>query len=199
MTRRHQKKSVWGLVAMLAAVIAIIAFMIWWPTPTTETESAQAQTEEQRPTPEEATIVKEGEVAPDFEITMFDGSVVKLADLNGKVVLLNFWATWCPPCRAELARVEKDIIEKFKGQPFVFLPVSRGEKRETVAEFREKMGYTFPMGLDPDSLNYKKYAITYIPRNFLIGKDGKVVKASVGYDEAEFDELIKLIEQEIKK
>lgn len=199
MTRRHQKKSVWGLVAMLAAVIAIIAFMIWWPTPTTETESAQAQTEEQRPTPEEATIVKEGEVAPDFEITMFDGSVVKLADLKNKVVLLNFWATWCPPCRKELTRVEKDIIEKFKGQPFVFLPVSRGEKRETVAEFREKMGYTFPMGLDPDSLNYKKYAITYIPRNFLIGKDGKVVKASVGYDEAEFDELIKLIEQEIKK
>lgn len=199
MTRRHQKKSVWGLVAMLAAVIAIIAFMIWWPTPTTETESAQAQTEEQRPTPEEATIVKEGEVAPDFEITMFDGSVVKLADLKNKVVLLNFWATWCPPCRKELTRVEKDIIEKFKGQPFVFLPVSRGEKRETVAEFREKMGYTFPMGLDPDSLNYKKYAVTYIPRNFLIGKDGKVVKASVGYDEAEFDELIKLIEQEIKK
>ena len=199
MTRRHQKKSVWGLVAMLAAVIAIIAFMIWWPTPTTETESAPAKTEEQRPTPEEATIVKEGEVAPDFEITMFDGSVVKLADLKNKVVLLNFWATWCPPCRKELTRVEKDIIEKFKGQPFVFLPVSRGEKRETVAEFREKMGYTFPMGLDPDSLNYKKYAVTYIPRNFLIGKDGKVVKASVGYDEAEFDELIKLIEQEIKK
>ena len=199
MTRRHQKKSVWGLVAMLAAVIAIRAFMSWWPTPTTETESAQAQTEEQRPTPEEATIIKEGEVALDFEITMFDGSVVKLADLKNKVVLLNFWATWCPPCRKELTRVEKDIIEKFKGQPFVFLPVSRGEKRETVAEFREKMGYTFPMGLDPDSLNYKKYAVTYIPRNFLIGKDGKVVKASVGYDEAEFDELIKLIEQEIKK
>ena len=187
------------MVAMLAAVIAIIAFMIWWPTPTTETESAPAQTEEQRPTPEEATIIKEGEVAPDFEITMFDGSVVKLADLKNKVVLLNFWATWCPPCRKELTRVEKDIIEKFKGQPFVFLPVSRGEKRETVAEFREKMGYTFPMGLDPDSLNYKKYAVTYIPRNFLIGKDGKVVKASVGYEEAEFDELIKLIEQEIKK
>lgn len=199
MTRRHQKKSVWGLVAMLAAVIAIIAFMIWWPTPTTESESAQAKTEEQRPTPEEATIIKAGEVAPDFDIPMFDGSVVKLADLKNKVVLLNFWATWCPPCRKELARVEKDIIEKFKGQPFVFIPVSRGEKRETVAEFREKMGYTFPMGLDPDSLVYKKYAVTYIPRNFLIGKDGKVVKASVGYEEAEFDELIKLIEQEIKK
>jgi peroxiredoxin len=197
MTRRHQKKSTLGLIAMLVAALAIIAFMIWWPTP--EAETQPTPTEEKRPTPEEATIVKEGDVAPDFELTMFDGSVVKLADLKGKVVLLNFWATWCPPCREELSHVEKDIIEKFKGQDFVFLPVSRGEKKETVAAFREKMGYTFPMGLDTDSLIYKKYAVTYIPRNFLIGKDGKVVKASVGYDDAEFAELIKSIENEIKK
>ena len=185
------------MIAMLVAALAIIAFMIWWPTP--EAETQPTPTEEKRPTPEEATIVKEGDVAPDFELTMFDGSVVKLADLKGKVVLLNFWATWCPPCREELSHVEKDIIEKFKGQDFVFLPVSRGEKKETVAAFREKMGYTFPMGLDTDSLIYKKYAVTYIPRNFLIGKDGKVVKASVGYDDAEFAELIKSIENEIKK
>ena len=188
--RKHKKKSIWQLLVMLVLAIAIILFMLLTPTP------AQAQ---DRPTPEQATLVKDGMVAPDFELTMFDGSVVKLADLKGKVVLLNFWATWCPPCRKELSRVEKDIIEKFKGQDFVFLPVSRGEKKEVVAAFREKMGYTFPMGLDADSNIYKKYAETYIPRNFLIGKDGKVVKASVGYDEAEFAELIELIEKEIKK
>ena len=192
MARRHQKKSIWGLLAMLVAAIAIIAFMVFYPTPT----KAQSQN---RPTPEEATIIKDGAVAPDFEVEMFDGSKVRLADLKGKVVLLNFWATWCPPCRAELARVEKEIIEKFKGKPFVFLPVSRGEEKATVAAFREKMGYTFPMGLDTSNSIYKLYAQTYIPRNFLIGKDGKVVKASVGYDEAEFAELIKLIEKEIKK
>ena len=192
MARRHQKKSIWGLLAMLVAAIAIIVFMVFYPTPT----KAQSQN---RPTPEEATIVKDGAVAPDFEVEMFDGSKVRLADLKGKVVLLNFWATWCPPCRAELARVEKEIIEKFKGKPFVFLPVSRGEEKATVAAFREKMGYTFPMGLDTSNSIYKLYAQTYIPRNFLIGKDGKVVKASVGYDEAEFAELIKLIEKEIKK
>ena len=188
--RKHKKKSIWQLLIMLVLAIAIIVFMLVTPT------TAQAQ---DRPTPEQATLVKDGMVAPDFELTMFDGSVVKLADLKGKVVLLNFWATWCPPCRKELSRVEKDIIEKFKGKPFVFLPVSRGEKKEVVAAFREKMGYTFPMGLDTDNSIYKKYAETYIPRNFLIGKDGKVVKASVGYDEAEFAELIELIKKEIKK
>ena len=161
--------------------------------------SLTAKAQDNRPTPEQATIVKDGQKAPNFEVQMFDGSTVKLADLKGKVVLLNFWATWCPPCRAELARVEKDIIERFKGEPFVFLPISRGEKRETVAAFREKMGYSFPMGLDSESNIYHKYAQTYIPRNFLIDKEGKVVKASVGYDEKEFAELIKLIEETIKK
>ena len=190
--RKHHKKSPIGLLIMsIIVLIALIAFMVFGPS-----TSAVAQ---ERPTPEQATIVKDGMVAPDFEVKMFDGSVVKYADLKGKVVLLNFWATWCPPCRAELARVEKDIIKKFKGEEFVFLPVSRGEKYETVAAFREKMGYTFPMGLDTDNTIYKKYAQTYIPRNFLIGKDGKVVKASVGYDETEFAELIKEIEEQLKK
>ena len=191
MKRRHQKKSPLALVVMLVLVIILGAFLLLWnPAP------AKAQ---DRPTPEQATLVKDGQKAPNFEVQMFDGSTIKLSDLKGKVVLLNFWATWCPPCRAELARVEKDIIEKFKGQDFVFIPVSRGEKKETVAAFREKMGYTFPMGLDTDSRVYGEYAKTYIPRNFLIDKEGKVVKASVGYDEAEFAELIKLIEETIKK
>ena len=191
MARRHQKKSTLSMVVMAVLAIVLCAALLFGGTLT-----AKAQ---QRPTPEQATIVKDGQKAPNFEVQMFDGSTVKLSDLKGKVVLLNFWATWCPPCRAELSRVEKDIIEKFKGEPFVFLPVSRGENRATVAAFREKMGYTIPMGLDTDGRVYAEYAQTYIPRNFLIDKNGVVVKASVGYDEAEFAELIKLIEKEIKK
>ena len=191
MRTRHQKKS-WVTLAFMAILcVVLLVVLIMWPV-----APAKAQS---RPTPEQATLVKDGQKAPAFEVEMFDGSVVKLADLKGNVVLLNFWATWCPPCRAELARVEKDIIERFKGQDFVFLPVSRGEKRETVAAFREKMGYSFPMGLDTDGRVYNEYAVTYIPRNFLIDKEGKVVKASVGYDEAEFAELVKLIEETIKK
>ena len=192
MKRRHQKKSTLSMVVMAILAIVLCAALLFGG-------SLTAKAQNNRPTPEQATLVKEGQKAPAFEVQMFDGSVVKLADLKGKVVLLNFWATWCPPCRAELARVEKDIIEKFKGKPFVFIPVSRGENKATVAAFREKMGYTFPMGLDTDGRVYAEYAQTYIPRNFLIDKQGNVVKASVGYDEAEFAELVKLIEQEIKK
>ena len=190
--RKYQKRSTLSMVVMAILAIVLCAALLFGG-------SFKAKAQDGRPTPEQATLVKDGQKAPLFEVQMFDGSTIKLADLKGKVVLLNFWATWCPPCRAELARVEKDIIEKFKGQDFVFIPVSRGEKRETVAAFREKMGYTFPMGLDTDGRVYAEYAQTYIPRNFLIGKDGKVVKASVGYNEAEFAELIKLIEEQLKK
>jgi peroxiredoxin len=191
MAKRLQKKSYAPLAGMIVLVSALIALLIFW------TPEASAQTAQ--PSVESTTIVKEGAQAPDFTVEMFDGTKVTLSELKGKVVLVNFWATWCPPCRNELARVEKEIIERFKGQEFVFLPISRGESKEKVAEFRNKMGYTFPMGLDTTQAIFKKYATNYIPRNFLVDREGKVVKASVGYDDAEFAALVKLIEQEIKK
>ena len=191
MAKRLQKKSYAPLAGMIVLVSALIALLIFW------TPEASAQTAQ--PSVESTTIVKEGAQAPDFTVEMFDGTKVTLSELKGKVVLVNFWATWCPPCRNELARVEKEIIERFKGQEFVFLPISRGESKDKVAAFRNKMGYTFPMGLDTTQAIFKKYATNYIPRNFLVDREGKVVKASVGYDDAEFAALVKLIEQEIKK
>ena len=94
--------------------------------------------------------------------------------------------------------MQKDIIDHFKGQDFVFLPISRGEKKSTVDAFRDKQGYTFPMGLDGTQEIYKKYASNYIPRNFVVGKDGKVIYVSVGYEAAEFESMIKAIEAALK-
>ena len=144
------------------------------------------------------TLVKQGQKAPDFTVEMVDGEKVTLSSLKGKIVLINFWATWCPPCREEFKRVQKDIIDHFKGQDFVFLPISRGEKKSTVDSFRDKQGYTFPMGLDPTQEIYKKYASNYIPRNFVVGKDGKVIYVSVGYEAKEFESMIKAIEAALK-
>jgi len=146
-----------------------------------------------------ATIVHEGEEAPDFTVEMIDGSTVTLGDLRGKVVLLNFWATWCPPCREELSRVQEQIIDRFAGQEFVFLPVSRGEQRAAVELFRTETGHTFAMGLDPDEKIYKRYVTRFIPRNVLIDRSGRVVKAAAGYDEAEFAELVRAIDAEIQQ
>ena len=122
-----------------------------------------------------ATLVRAGDAAPDFTVSLFDGGSVRLSDLRGKTVLVNFWATWCPPCREELTRVQAELIDRFEGRDFVFLPVSRGETRETVARFREQTGYRFPMGLDPEQTIYKMYATNFIPRNFLVGDRKSVV------------------------
>jgi peroxiredoxin len=130
---------------------------------------------------------------------MFDGSKVAVSKLRGKVILINFWATWCPPCRKELARVEKDIIERFKNDKFVFLPISREESYEVLQKFRENTNYTFPMGLDPGRKIYSLFADQTIPRNYLIDKTGKIVKIGIGYDEKEFDSLVKEIENTLKR
>ena len=146
-----------------------------------------------------ATLVRAGDAAPDFTVSLFDGGSVRLSDLRGKTVLVNFWATWCPPCREELTRVQAELIDRFEGRDFVFLPVSRGETRETVARFREQTGYRFPMGLDPEQTIYKMYATNFIPRNFLVGPDGRVIVATTGYKPEEFDALVETIRKTLDK
>ena len=143
---------------------------------------------------EATTLVKPGQKAPDFTVEMVDGQKIALSSLKGKVVLINFWATWCPPCREEFKRMQKDVVDRFKGKDFQLLAISRGEKKATVDQFRDKQGYTFPMGLDPKQEIYNKYASNYIPRNFVVGKDGKVIYVSVGYEPAEFENMLKAIE-----
>ena len=175
------------------AYIALAAIMVMMAA-APFTASAQSQEDQIKAT----TLINKGDKAPDFTVEMVNGEQITLSKLKGKVVLINFWATWCPPCRQELTHVQKEIIDHFKGQDFVFLPISRGEKKDVVMSFREKQGYTFPMGLDPTQDIYKKYASNYIPRNFVVGKDGKVIYVSVGFEPAEFATMIKTIEAALK-
>ena len=186
------------MLALIVAILVVLALPFGEQQGEQQNEQPKEQSSEQSEEPADiyaaTTLVKEGMLAPDFTVQMFDGKQITLSNERGKVVLVNFWATWCPPCREELTRVESDLIERFKGQKFLFLPISRGEEREAVADFRMQMGYTFPMGLDPDRKIYDLYASNYIPRNFLINEEGKVVMTSIGYTAEEFDTLIAKIE-----
>ena len=194
--RKSNSTLIYIMIALIAALCAVLIF--WNPEDPTagNGNSADAQNEMERKIAD-TTIAGEGSMAPDFTVEMVSGEKITLSDLRGKVVLLNFWATWCPPCREELKHVQAEIIDRFKGEEFVFIPVSRGEEKSTVEEFRKSTGYGFPMGLDPEQNIYRLYASNYIPRNFLIDRDGKIVLASVGYDTDEFAELIKTIEKTI--
>ena len=190
MATKKSNKQLWILLALIGIIAALILLLPGCGNRTKKNADQEI---------EATTLVKAGDTAPDFTAEMLDGEKITLSPLRGKVVLLNFWATWCPPCREELTRVQRDIVDRFAGRDFVFLPVSRGETRSEVEEFRRRTGYGFAMGLDPEQRIYDRYATNYIPRNFLIGKDGKVVEATIGYEPEEFDALIRTIEQTLEK
>jgi len=144
---------------------------------------------------DESDIIKVGDMSPMFTVKMFDGSEVSIEDLKGKIVLLQFWATWCPPCRQELSIAQKEIIDRFQGKEFVYLPISREDTYEKIQKFREESGHTFPMGMDPDRSIYSQFATQTIPRNYILDKNGKVILAEKGYSEEMLRELITAIEK----
>ena len=143
-------------------------------------------------------IVRVGDIAPELGMEMTDGQKVKLSDLRGKVVMLQFTASWCGVCRKEMPFIEKDIWQKHKSNPnFALYGVDRDEPVETVKAFAEKTGVTYPLALDPGADHFAKYADRKagITRNVLIDKTGKIVMLTRLYNEEEFASLCKKIDE----
>ena len=195
--RYKRRGSALILSLLLVVLIAITAYIII-TLPSEEAQAAEGSVatlvEDEPNDLAETTLINAGDIAPDFTVEMLDGSKVTLSALQGKPTLLIFWATWCPPCRLELSKLQEHIIDRY-GDKINVLPISRGEERAKVEEYISKMGYTFAVGLDGDQSIYRKYATNYIPRCFVIDAKGKVLYSGVGYDEA----IAKEVEQNIEK
>ena len=143
-------------------------------------------------------IVRVGDIAPEMEMELTDGQKVKLSDLRGKVVMLQFTASWCGVCRKEMPFIESDIWQKHKANPnFALYGIDRDEPVETVKAFVEKTGVTYPLALDPGADHFAKYADRKagITRNVLIDKEGKIVMLTRLYNEEEFATLCKKIDE----
>ena len=140
-------------------------------------------------------IVKVGEMMPSFSIVSDNGTKINSAELKGKVVLINFFATWCPPCQKELASVQQTLWPKYKdNNKFVMLVIGREHSDKELATYNEKKGFTFPLYPDKSRAIFGAFAKSLVPRSYLIGKDGKVIYAGKGYTDKEFAELLEKIE-----
>ena len=141
------------------------------------------------------TFVKEGQKAPDFTITMENGLKKSLSNLEGKVVWINFFATWCPPCRKELPHLEEAVYKEFKNRnDFEVLVIGREHTWEEVNKFKKDNHYELPFYPDPKREIFSKYANQNIPRNFVIDKQGNIAVASTGYNKEDFEEIISKVE-----
>ncbi len=118
--------------------------------------------------------------APDFTVPRLGGSPIRLGDFKGQVIFLNFWATWCPPCREEMPSMER-LYRRFKAKGFTVLALSidsRGE--EVVGPFVKSLGLTFPVGLDPRMTVADEYRMAGLPTSILIDARGAIVAVAVG-------------------
>ena len=121
--------------------------------------------------------IKEQDVfAPDITVYTLEGGEVNLSDLRGKPVVLNFWATWCPPCKAELPHFEKLSVEYGGEVEFMMVNLTDGTRdtEELVSSFIDSEGYTFPVYCDTEMQAYHLYGVQSIPQTFFIDADGRI-------------------------
>lgn len=116
--------------------------------------------------------------APDFNLISLRGGRIQLSDYRGKVVFLNFWATWCGPCRAEMPSMQ-DLYADLQDENFVVLAINQQEGNRVVQDFVDQQGFSFPVLMDNGQVSYQ-YGVRGIPTTFIIGPDGNVIAGKVG-------------------
>ena len=133
------------------------------------------------PTPRTITtrVQRESTVAPDFKVETFTGETLRLSDLNGKVVVLNFWASWCPPCRWEMPFFE-NMWQEYRDRDVVFVGIAMSDTLENASAFAEEAGVTYPIALDTTNEIVRAYEILSLPTTFFISKDGFIERRLAG-------------------
>ncbi|TVQ89794.1 MAG: TlpA family protein disulfide reductase [Chromatiaceae bacterium] len=138
---------------------------------------------------EELTPMTETPWAPDFDLAGPDGTRHRLEALRGKPVILNFWATWCPPCRAEMPSLQR-AWEQVGDEGIMVMAVNVGEELEDVQRFLEQLPLDFPLPMDTDSKVTQRWPLRGLPTTFIVGPDGRLVYKAVGEREWDDPEIL---------
>jgi peroxiredoxin len=138
-----------------------------------------------------------GSPAPAFALPALAGEPIALGDLRGRVVFVNFWATWCPPCRDEAPALER-LYRSLREEGFEVVGVSIDDPsaRDAVERFRSEFGLSFPLLFDPDKSAYRSFQATGVPETFLIDREGRIVERFVGprdWDEPRYANAVRAL------
>lgn len=183
-------------------LLLAIAALISCGNKQTTTGNTTANTAMQQVVYENEYLVKVGDTAPDFSLPLTDGTTFTLSRQRGKLVMLQFTASWCGVCRREMPHIEKEIWQRHKENPqFVLVGVDRQETKEVVDEYTAKVGTTYPMALDTAGNVFASYAVrnSGITRNVLVGPDGRILMLTRSFKEAEFNKLVATIDSLLAK
>jgi len=148
--------------------------------------------------PDKATLLLKDQTIPSFKFEISKGKVVSINEYKGKIVLINFFATWCAPCRKELPLVQDQIWNKHKDNPkFAMLTFGREQSWDEVLKFGKDLNFSFPLLPDLKRKVFGLFASEGIPRSFLIDENGKIIFLSQGFEEVHFTELKNLIDSKL--
>ena len=145
---------------------------------------------------EDADKVKTGDVMPAFTIVSDNGKQISSSEFSGNVLLIIMFTTWCPTCQLEMAEIEKSLWPRFKDiKGFSLLSIGREHSDDELVEYNKTNQFTFPLYPDKDRKIFDLFAIQFIPRIYLINKEGRIIYMTMGYSENEFRQLERMIER----
>lgn len=168
----------WRFYMVPAIVLVIILGTVYW-LQSSQPDTVGASTQIQSFGKVSGQAPKVGAPASDFTLTSLDGKPVSLSSFKGKVVILNFFATWCPPCRAEMPDLES-TYKDLKDKGFEVVAVDLQEDKNTVSGYAKSLGLDFTILLDPNADVFGQYRINGLPTSFFIDKDGTIKDFTIG-------------------